>query len=97
MDLYDRPQFVGPAVESKLDEEFRAYRILGVCNPPLAFRALQLEDKLVSAAFSLWRCPDGIIGITIWARAQLWDHRRLMSLIARQIAPARFPYPTKAT
>lgn len=30
----------------KLDVDFRRYKILGACNPNLAFEALKLEDKV---------------------------------------------------
>jgi len=32
--------------KKKIDVDFRAYRILGACNPRLAHEALQLEDKI---------------------------------------------------
>lgn len=34
------------AFETKLDEEFDRYRILGACNPALAFDALDVEYEL---------------------------------------------------
>lgn len=37
---------VSATLKSKLGEDFRAYRILGACNPQLAFHALKLEDKI---------------------------------------------------
>ena len=37
---------VTATLEKKLDVEFKKYRILGACNPPFVFKALQAEDKI---------------------------------------------------
>ncbi len=37
---------VKATLKKKLDVDFKKYRILGACNPPFAFKALQVEDKI---------------------------------------------------
>ena len=37
---------VQETLKKKLNVDFRKYRILGACNPPYAYEALQLEDKI---------------------------------------------------
>jgi uncharacterized protein (DUF302 family) len=37
---------VKETLKKKLDLDFRNYRILGACNPPFAYKALQVEDKI---------------------------------------------------
>jgi uncharacterized protein (DUF302 family) len=37
---------VKETLKKKLDVDFRKYKILGACNPPFAYEALQAEDNI---------------------------------------------------
>lgn len=37
---------VKKTLKEKLDVDFRKYKILGACNPPFSYRALQMEENI---------------------------------------------------
>ena len=55
---------VSATLKKKLDVDFRNYRILGACNPPNAYKALQAEDKIgtmLPCNVIVQEAPDGLV------------------------------------
>lgn len=61
---------------AKLDEQFRQYRILGACNPPLAHEGLEAEIELgalLPCNVIVYDADDGVVVAAV-------DPRRLVAL-----------------
>jgi uncharacterized protein (DUF302 family) len=57
---------VSQTLKNKLNVDFRPYMILGACNPPFAYRALQAEDKIgtmLPCNVIVQEQPDGSVDI----------------------------------
>ncbi len=57
---------VQATLKKKLDVDFRKYKILGACNPPFAYKALQAEDKiglLLPCNFIVQETTDGSVEV----------------------------------
>lgn len=57
---------VKATLKKKLGADFRNYRILGTCNPPFAYQALQSEDKIgtmLPCNVIVQETPDGAIEV----------------------------------
>ncbi len=58
---------VKATLKKKLDIDFRNYRILGACNPPFAYKALQVEEKvgtMLPCNVVVQERPDGKIEVS---------------------------------
>jgi uncharacterized protein (DUF302 family) len=58
---------VKETLKKKLDVDFRKYKILGACNPPLAFRALSTEENIgvmLPCNVIVQEKPDGTVQVS---------------------------------
>lgn len=71
---------VAATLKKKLDKDIRPYRILGACNPNLAYRALAVEPQIgaLLPCNVVIRCDDA--GATI---VEIMDPRAVLQLVDR--------------
>lgn len=57
---------VKETLKKKMDVDFKKYRILGACNPPFAYKALQTEDKIgtmLPCNVIVQEHPEGVVEV----------------------------------
>lgn len=86
---------VKDTLKKKINVDFRNYRILGACNPALAYEALQLEDKvgaMLPCNVVVQEIGDGkteVAAIDPVASMQAIDNPRLLEAAERVRAKLR--------
>jgi uncharacterized protein (DUF302 family) len=58
---------VKETLKKKIDVDFRKYKILGACNPPLAYKALQAEENIgvmLPCNVIVQETPDGKVQVS---------------------------------
>ncbi len=81
---------VKETLKKKLNVDFRKYKILGACNPPFAYQALQSEDKvglMLPCNVIVQETPDGkteVSAIDPIASMQAIDNPKLRT-VAEQV------------
>ena len=77
---------VKETLKKKLNVDFKKYKILGACNPPFAYRALQAEDKIgamLPCNVIVEELPDGLVEVSAVdpvASMQAIDNPALMGI-----------------
>lgn len=82
---------VKETLKKKLDVDYKDYVILGACNPPLALRAFQAEDKigtLLPCNVSVIDQGDGNIEVAVMDAANLMSHigNPQLEVLAKEVA-----------
>lgn len=75
---------VKTTLKQKLDVDFRPYKILGACNPPLAYRALTAAPEvglLLPCNVTVAQADDGLVDVA------LIDPLMMMSVMADPALP----------
>lgn len=69
---------VKKTLKEKLNESFKKYKILGACNPPIAHKALTMENEiglLLPCNVILWENKDGSTTVTAI------DAKKMLSIV----------------